>query len=69
MSISVRVDDSWHSFAYRQKWKSDLRLNSADRNVIESEFVCRLLQAAMVFDQIDLTNLASFGILVHKLHR
>ena len=49
------------------KWRAEVGLTAGDQSVIDHEFCCRLLQLAVVYDQLHITELACMELVARKL--
>jgi len=52
----------WHT-----KWKSEVKLGPDHKDVLQHELICKVLQVAVEFDQLDVSNLMSFELLLREL--
>ncbi|CAK0895469.1 unnamed protein product, partial [Prorocentrum cordatum] len=48
------------------KWRAEVGLTAGDQSVIDREFCCRLLQLAVVYDQLNITELACMELVSRK---
>ena len=53
---------AWHA-----QWKANGRLNDSDAIVMQHESICRMLETAICYDQLDIASSACFEIMCRQL--
>eukprot|EP00973_Karenia_brevis_P081915 11357407-Karenia_brevis.AAC.1 len=53
--------------AHHQKWRSDCKLPLNDNGVIQHEAWCRVLHTLLVYDQIDVHNVAGAELVARQI--
>ena len=54
---------------FHSRWKSDARLSDDDFGVLDHETYCRVLDVALAYDQLHLSQCACIGLICRALHR
>ena len=67
--ITQMLDHGGSAIAHHQAWRIACKFQPTDGPAVEHESWCKVLHTLMVYDQLDVTNLAGVELVVRAIQR
>jgi hypothetical protein len=63
------LESGGYPIAHSTKWRNENKIQATEPDAILHEFLCKLVQTGMCYDQLDLTNNAIFELIFRELQQ